>query len=505
VLVVDGDPSVEPLKGEVDFLRIALQPFREGGAKNLVDLLQTKVINLDEFNAAKIGEARVVILANVAKLKLKQLNELQDFVKDGGGLLIFGGDQVDQKWYNDFLLQYGLLPARLGEMADKRKDPEPFSRIIVQRFDNPALEIFSNPRNGDLASAEINRWHRTLENPDNDLVRPLARLETGDALLLEKKWGNGRIIFCATTCDDAWSSLPLREVFVPFVQRLSTYLASSVMPPRNLGVGEKAVAHFPASAAGGEVVVLDSQEKEHTISIEARGGRGVATFDDTSRPGLYEMKGPDGKPIHFVVNTERSESDLKQLAPEKRREVSSKVATPRPPRASIEIVCSFSCESSTTTSPPAADAGKCATAFSPTPRFRGGITEEARYVLNRWTNGTKTSRRGKLLHASSHVVAQKIIRPFPHFFSSRRASPVSNRANGRTRSLSGFSRVRCHRLISADAKSPLRGLLNISNAGLSKRWTMIRENGSGSFRLSAISPKRAGKRPYCKRKSLYHF
>ena len=323
VLVVDGDPSAEPLKGEVDFLRIALQPFREGGAKNLVDLLQTKVINLDEFNAAKIGEARVVILANVAKLKLKQLNELQDFVKDGGGLLIFGGDQVDQKWYNDFLLQYGLLPARLGEVADKRKDLEPFSRIIVQRFDNPALEIFSNPRNGDLASAEINRWHRTLENPDNDLVRPLARLETGDALLLEKKWGNGRVIFCATTCDDAWSSLPMREVFVPFVQRLSTYLASSVMPPRNLRVGEKAVAHFPAAATGGEVVMLDSQGKEHTISIEARGGRGVATFDDTSRPGLYEMKGPDGKPIHFVVNTERSESDLKQLAPEKRREVAN--------------------------------------------------------------------------------------------------------------------------------------------------------------------------------------
>ena len=69
--------------------------------------------------------------------------------------------------------------------------------------------------------------------------------------------------------------------------------------------------------------MLDSQGKEHTISIEARGGRGVATFDDTSRPGLYEMKGPDGKPIHFVVNTERSESDLKQLAPEKRREVAN--------------------------------------------------------------------------------------------------------------------------------------------------------------------------------------
>ena len=40
-----------------------------------------------------------------------QLNELQTFVKDGG-LMIFGGDQLDQRWYNEQLLPYGLLPAR---------------------------------------------------------------------------------------------------------------------------------------------------------------------------------------------------------------------------------------------------------------------------------------------------------------------------------------------------------------------------------------------------------
>jgi hypothetical protein len=47
----------------------------------------------------------------------------------------------------------------------------------------------------------------------------------------------------------------------------------------------------------------------------------VATFDDTARPGLYEMKGPDGKLVHFVVNTLRSESDLKQLSSKEQREI----------------------------------------------------------------------------------------------------------------------------------------------------------------------------------------
>ena len=321
VLIVDGDPSDEPLKGETDFLQIALQPYREGGEKDLTDLLETRVINAIDFRAAAIGQTRVVILANVSKLRLDQLNELQTFVKDGGGLLIFGGDKLDLHWYNEQLLPYGLLPARLGKLADKQKAPEPFTRVVVQRFDHSALEIFSNPRNGDLTAVEINRWHKTFEDPDNDLVRPVARLETGDAFLTEKTWGTGRIIFCATTCDEAWTNLPVRDVFVPFVQRLCTYLASSVMPPRNLGVGQKAVAHFPPEAAGGEVMVSDPRGDQHKRPIELRAGRGVATFDETVRPGLYEMRGAEGEPIHFVVNTLRSESDLKQLTVEERLEL----------------------------------------------------------------------------------------------------------------------------------------------------------------------------------------
>ena len=323
VLVINGAPDKEPLKGETDFLQIALQPYREGGEPDLVDLLESRIINVADFNAASIGDTRVVVLANVSQLQRSQLNELQTFVKDGGGLMIFGGDQLDQRWYNEQLLPYGLLPARLGEVADKRNDPEPFTRMVVQRFDHPALKIFSNPRNGDLASAEVRQWHRTMEDPDNELVRPLARLETGDAFLLEKIYGNGRVLFCATACDDAWSSLPLRPFFVPFSQRLCTYLASSVMPSRNLGVNEKAVAHFPADQAGQEVMVMDTENEQFMLPIELRGGRGVATFEETARPGLYTMQGPTGEAIHFVVNTRRSESDLKQLMQEERRGVAA--------------------------------------------------------------------------------------------------------------------------------------------------------------------------------------
>ncbi|HIG80945.1 MAG TPA: VWA domain-containing protein [Verrucomicrobiales bacterium] len=331
VLVVDGDPSPNPLESETDFLQIALQPYREAGElqkpgeKKLSDLLEVRVIRTPGLSAAAIGDARVVVLANVARLTPKQLIDVQSFVRDGGGLLIFPGDKIDVKWYNETLHAAGLLPAPLTELADLSREPEPFTRIRAQRFEHPPLNLFNDPRNGTPAEAEITQWYRTLAQPDNPLVRMHALLESGDPFLLEKRFNEGRIFFCTTTCDEAWNNLPGRPFFVPLAQRLCTYLASSLFPPRNLGVGSSAVAFYPPERIGQTASMRDTQGKITELPIESRGSKGVAEFSGTDRPGLYTMTGPDKKPIHFVVNTSRVESDLQQLDPKEREQVAQEL------------------------------------------------------------------------------------------------------------------------------------------------------------------------------------
>ncbi|MBC8326221.1 MAG: BatA domain-containing protein [Verrucomicrobia subdivision 3 bacterium] len=331
VLVVDGDPSAEPLESETDFLQIALQPYREAGApakpgeKKLADLLEVRVIRTVGLSAAAIGDARVMVLANVARLTPKQLVEVQNFVRDGGGVLIFPGDQIDVKWYNETLHAAGLLPAPLTELADLSREPEPFTRIRAQRFEHAPLNLFNDPRNGTPADAEITKWYRTLAQPDNPLVRMHAMLESGDPFLLEKRFNEGRVFFCATSCDEAWNNLPGRPFYVPFAQRLCTYLASSLFPPRNLGVGSSAVAFFPPEEIGQTVTMRDTQSKITELTIESRGNKGVAEFSGTGRPGLYTMTGPDKKPIHFVVNTSRVESNLQQLEADERQQVADEL------------------------------------------------------------------------------------------------------------------------------------------------------------------------------------
>ena len=88
------------------------------------------------------------MLANVPQLDDGQLRALEEFVQQGGGLLIAPGNRVDAAWYNGAFFQEGrgLLPA-----ARRRSSPAIRSRmartvsVAAERFENPALEIFNDP------------------------------------------------------------------------------------------------------------------------------------------------------------------------------------------------------------------------------------------------------------------------------------------------------------------------------------------------------------------------
>lgn len=318
VLLVNGAPSSEPLKGETDFLEIALQPF--GIAKaDLTDLITTRVVDERELRSEDIPKNRVIVLANVRQLSDRQLKALRDFVSDGGGLLIFPGDHINTEWYNKVLAnESGLLPTPLATLAGSLDDAAPHTKIVSQTFTHPALEMFNDPRNGTLSDAEIKLWYKMAERPTDATVSVLGRLDTGDPFLIEKKVGEGRVILCATPCDADWSNLPVRPFYLPLMQRLVTYLASSVYPPRNVDVGKPLNGFYSKNDIGKKVIVTDSAGHRQDVAIVGKGSRGYVEYTATKRPGLYLITAPDGTVTHYVVSTSREESNLEQLSESQR-------------------------------------------------------------------------------------------------------------------------------------------------------------------------------------------
>jgi len=336
VLLVDGAPSSEPLKSETDFLAVALTPYTFGRL-TVSDLIETHTVTAGVLTAPNVAGVAVVVLANVARLKDEQVKLLAEYVRGGGSLLIFLGNKTDLDWYNRTLLAGadGFLPMPIEGLAGRVDAQQHSTRIVAQHFEHPALQIFNDRANGNLADAEIWNWYRlgeirrerdreeqsapvplaALGHSSESLV--LARLETGDPLIVESQFGDGVVTQVATACDADWSNLPMRPFYVPLVQQLVTTMASQIMPPRNLRTGDTAVAILPADSQGISLSLTSPDGTRHTVRPAERGPHCVVEFDQTQQPGVYTLTTHDGRPLHFVAETSRSESDLRSLDDEK--------------------------------------------------------------------------------------------------------------------------------------------------------------------------------------------
>ena len=328
VLLVSGDTNPEPLQAETAFLQIALQPFASA-AVTLSDLIIARVITPDKLTAEELTEHRVVVLANVPQLSDPQIETLEDFVSRGGGLLVFPGDRINQDWYNTkkpssgqpAAAGQGLLPCKFAQIvnvAPATLETDTLSSqpagIVARHYDHQALELFNDPRNGSLQGVMLRTWYKlAAPEPSPQNVTVAAHLDTGDPFLVEKQFGKGRVIQCCTACDDDWSNLPARPAYLPLMQQLVTYLASTVYPPRNVNVGQQLAALLRPENADKTATITDPDGKRHEIKAVLKEDHCLVEFADTELPGLYVLETPDNETIHFVVNTSRAESDLKLL------------------------------------------------------------------------------------------------------------------------------------------------------------------------------------------------
>ena len=324
VLLIDGDPDSRLLYSETGFLRMALAPVsaikKPGQQRKLADLLAPTVVPVEKFDAASLEKVRAVVMANVPRLNPGQVQLLRGFVEAGGGLLIFPGDEVDLDWYNNILggsISGQLMPTRMIELAGSTTERAKFNRIAAQRFDHPALEMFNDPRQGDVSRPDIRAWYR-LADPDSSLFGPdqprvIARLSGGDPLMISRRYGEGEVIQVATAVDADWTNLPVRPVYVPLMQQLVVHLASRADPSRNVHTGQALVALLDRSQAYQPQKLVDPLGETHEVVPEDRGRWAVMEYADTQKPGVYKLMAESGQITHFVVAADREESNLQRL------------------------------------------------------------------------------------------------------------------------------------------------------------------------------------------------
>ena len=180
-------------------------------------------------------------LADVPRLNDKVAEEIADFVAGGGGLLIFGGNSVDQGWYNN---RWGSKAKNALLPAEFRKPTQPISkpsRIGTESQSHPALNALRRTGASDFTTVEFQRWHpieMTKSSTSDTVTDVLLQLESGEPLLVSKPYGQGHVMVFASSADTSESNLPLRPVFVPLMQSVVQWLATGAERSLNLLAGQ---------------------------------------------------------------------------------------------------------------------------------------------------------------------------------------------------------------------------------------------------------------------------
>ncbi|MFH0938144.1 MAG: BatA domain-containing protein [Planctomycetota bacterium] len=329
VLIVDGDHREQRLSSESGFLHCALSP-RDEDDPNWRTVIEPSVVDLTDLRGAELAKYKVVVLANVAALPSAVISELERFVIAGGGLLITLGNRVQAEAYNRDLYRQGsgLLPVllkRISSAKDDSGDPvrlvsDSGSSVIGEKVhlggivsNTPALDIFRPEKGQDWSKATIRSYFTTALLERREDAHTLVSFSNGAAALVQKKLGEGKVLLLTTAIDLDWSDLPVHPFYVPLMQNLIMDLASIIIPPRNLRVGQT-LTHVAVGDAARKTHLLTSPQGESiALKSQSQGATAIFSHENTEKPGLYTVIAEGAAPeerVYYVVAPDRDESNL---------------------------------------------------------------------------------------------------------------------------------------------------------------------------------------------------
>jgi hypothetical protein len=268
--------------------------------------IDARVRQADSLSADELSQAAVVVL-NDAPIAQTTADRLKSFVERGGGLFVAMGERAEWPASAD------ILPGVPGPPVDRTRGPA--ARLGALEYGHPLLEVFRGPRTGDFASARFYSYRGVTPGQN---VQTLARFDDGQAALLERRVGTGRVLMWMSTLDTAWNDLALKPVFVPFVHRALRHLGSyrEPKPWRTVGDVVDPGLQGPARGAGGaDVSRVALSPSGQRISLDGDGPEVL----ELAEQGFYEFRaqGRDGdQPVVVASNVNLAESDLTSVDPQ---------------------------------------------------------------------------------------------------------------------------------------------------------------------------------------------
>lgn len=224
VLLVDGRPGHDPAMSAGSFIRIALWP-TDPQEPESVSFFDVRTLSAGNLESVQIGNFPLIILADVPALPSAAIGQIKAAVREGSGLLIIAGPQVNASNLAAMFFEggSGLLPVQLGPPIDLQPTDPPVGLVLNEPL-VPALSAFDDPILMRALSTATFRTVRPVASVQGKNVQTWARFTRGGAALVANTFGQGSVVYFGGSADRQGGEFPLSPAFVPFFQQLGFHL-----------------------------------------------------------------------------------------------------------------------------------------------------------------------------------------------------------------------------------------------------------------------------------------
>lgn len=265
ILCVDGEPFSGDAPGETFWLKKALELNQFGDDA----FIEVNVSDWEELDASTFDEYDLIFLANVEELDLDATAlPLKSFVQEGGGLVVFGGDRLDLKKYNESLhgSKVNLLPGKLVNFSafDEKAETEEEAgaetswRLAEPRSSHVLAGLAESIPQEARDTLRFRKTIQVLPDANSTVILSLAGIDS--PLVLEKQIDLGSVLFFATTADRDWSNLVVHPLFPMLMQQTITHLTnrSTEMAKGNLSASESDLSQLSAESLEEALASMDA-------------------------------------------------------------------------------------------------------------------------------------------------------------------------------------------------------------------------------------------------------
>jgi hypothetical protein len=260
-----------------------------------------RAITLDRVTVEHLGSVdpqgyAFVAISDVASLPVSFSEKLKDYVRRGGACIVTLGTVAAQQQADP------VTGAAIQAQHHYARGPEAYAAVGTTDSAYGAAGLPSE--------WEGVRFYYAAQVAEAG-ARVVVRLQDGTPLLLEKPLGEGRVVLFASGLDNLTNDLPLKPLFVAFIERLV----------RDLSGGD---AHLGPQKVDDLLPLRTAREQAVKVTVTDPDGKDALNFGEAinaqslalSRTGFYKVQRANGRADLVAVNADRRESDLAPIPAE---------------------------------------------------------------------------------------------------------------------------------------------------------------------------------------------